>query len=951
MRDRATAPGTDSPGEHGGENGAAPERADPGLLAVVAALPGPTAVFAADPPRFTLLAASDALVAASGRPRAALVGRPLAEAFPDSDPSPPDGAGLASLRASLEAAVRAGRPQRMARQRYDLQRPDGAWEARYWDALNTPVRGADGAVRAVLHQTEDVTERVRSEHAAALSEVRAARILERIADAHVTLDGEFRIVYVNAAAERALGKARGEMLGRTHWEVFPASVDNDAGRAYRRVVAEGVEQHVTQHYVGEGYDRHLEIDAYPTGEGGVAIFWRDVTARVRAEADVARFERLVEHSNDAQYLIDERGRIRWANRLASERMGYAPDELTRLTVGDLNPLVSTEAFGDYFARARRGRVAPFESLHRRKDGATFPVEITPTVAELPEGPRMLAAVRDITERKRAEAALRESEQRFRLMADAVPQIVWITDPDGRAEFFNQQWADYTGVPYEPTTAAAVAASFVHPDDGPATMAAFDEARRAGGTFLVEHRIRSAAGDYRWFLVRAEPYRDPATGRIVRWFGASVDIHDRKQADAERERARAEAEAARVAAEAAQNRAEHARQEAAAANEAKSGFLATMSHEFRTPVNAVIGYAQLLDLELAGPLTEQQRGYLERLVRSSHHLLGLVNDVLDLSKIEAGETRVARTEGMTGPALGAALDVIAPAAAQRGVRLVDGRPGPAGVAYVGDEDRVRQIAVNLLSNAVKFTPAGGTVTVTCDTVRAAPPAATHLRGEGPWALVRVADTGVGIAPEEQGRIFEAFHQVEGGHTRTAGGTGLGLAISRRLARLMGGDLSVESAPGVGSTFTLWLPAARHGVGQIDASTDRPRADPAVLHGAAMTRIQLEDHAISLLADLAQSLVIVGDAGPEAAELLRDGSAIQRAIAAAHGARRHAQGWDEAALRRDQRVFREEVERALRARLEAGSEDVDAAVRLLLGLIDRGQGIAVRAWRGAAQDATA
>ena len=135
------------------------------------------------------------------------------------------------------------------------------------------------------------------------------------------------------------------------------------------------------------------------------------------------------------------------------------------------------------------------------------------------------------DRLAAEQRLRESEGHLRQMADAVPQIVWLTDPDGRVEFFNRQWSNYTGAAYEPTTAADVAASFVHPDDGAATMAAFDEARRAGTTLQVEHRIRARDGGYRWFLVRAEPYRDPVTGDVVRWFGASVDIHDRRLAEA------------------------------------------------------------------------------------------------------------------------------------------------------------------------------------------------------------------------------------------------------------------------------------------------------------------------------------------------------------------------------------------------------------------------------------
>jgi histidine kinase/DNA gyrase B/HSP90-like ATPase len=344
-----------------------------------------------------------------------------------------------------------------------------------------------------------------------------------------------------------------------------------------------------------------------------------------------------------------------------------------------------------------------------------------------------------------------------------------------------------------------------------------------------------------------------------------------------------------------------------------------------------------------------------------------------------------------------------------VELTDERPGKDGVPFVGDEQRVRQILVNLLSNAVKFTESGGRVTISCGVEQEAPPEA-QLQGAGAWAFLRVTDTGIGIAPEQVAHIFDPFHQVDSTHTRAQGGTGLGLAISRRLARLMSGDLTVESTPEVGSTFTLWLPSAKAAAspppraaphasappsakeaptatspldlavdratsseesaegletrgldevgnlvrGLVDevivAYTERLRADPATPRARRMRRPELEDHGLSLLADIAQTLLIISEAGREAAELLRDGSTIQRTIAERHGNRRHAQGWTENAVRRDHQLLREELERAVRVRLRnhPRADSLEEAVQLLLRLVTSAEALSVAAWRRAAEE---
>ena len=407
-----------------------------------------------------------------------------------------------------------------------------------------------------------------------------------------------------------------------------------------------------------------------------------------------------------------------------------------------------------------------------------------------------------------------------------------------------------------------------------------------------------------------------------------DVTDRKRAE-ERSRQLARERAARA--------------EAEAANQAKSEFLATMSHELRTPLNAVLGYSELLESGISGSLTDTQREQLGRIRASGKHLLDLVNEVLDLAKVDAGRLRVEQESHPASVAVNAALTIVQPAADERGIRL------PASVrnddCYYGDENRVRQIVLNLLSNAVKFTEPGGTVTVSIASADAAAEGA-RLTGDRRWICITVSDTGIGIDDDQLETIFAPFVQAEGGKTRRQDGTGLGLTISRRLARLMGGDLTVNSQRGSGSRFTLWLPSAPDAsmvdsaparrlpaparapasfegfrdIGEkllrvvepvVDAFVERLRHEPVSRSAPSLRDAQLADHMACLVADFGSLLIALEETGGQPSGIISDSHEIQRLIAERHGVQRHRLEWTQDALRREFEILYEETERALRA----------------------------------------
>jgi len=483
-----------------------------------------------------------------------------------------------------------------------------------------------------------------------------------------------------------------------------------------------------------------------------------------------------------------------------------------------------------------------------------------------------------------------------------------------------------------------------------------------GEYTGEGRRVRSDGSIFWAGVTLTALRS-ADGTHIGFVKVARDLTARRAADDTLKSAVANAEAAR--------------REAEEANRAKSQFLATMSHEIRTPINAVMGYADLLEMEIPGPLTEKQREQLKRIKASNEHLLGIIDEVLEFSRLDANRTSVERQAGFLGEPVADALRMVERQAEEKGVALSNAVSGfAAELPFWGDESRVRQITVILLSNAIKFTPSGGRITVSAGTSEQAPEDG-QLEGPGPWVFVRVEDTGQGIPEDRRREIFEPFEQADMTLTRQHGGTGLGLTIAKRLADLMEGGLTVRSEPGVGSTFFLWLPAAPEEVmgrelsgGEpmaapppkllqdvhdailiqieriLHAYVSRLRSDPAMKGAHDLSAEALEDHLATFLSDLAGTFSALDLAAGAESEALRDSSEIRRTISERHGLQRRRFGWSEDEVRREFVILQDEVAAAIERQLKGKrDEEMEGVLRAVRTFIEASEQASLESFRAA------
>jgi PAS domain S-box-containing protein len=514
----------------------------------------------------------------------------------------------------------------------------------------------------------------------------------------------------------------------------------------------------------------LRYTLTPVHDAGGEIRNAVLTARriepveVRAAEAQRDFERFFNLIPDLACIVSTDGYFKKVNPAWETTLGYTQDEVLSTPMLDfIHPDDLERTLSEVAKQSASYRTKHFINRYRCKDGSYRLLDWT-TTFNRDESTRFGIAT-DITERRLSEESLRESEQRFRIMADSCPTIIWVTDAGGNIHMTNRTCREFFGIPDEATMNGVPVESLVHPDDSAQYFGRFRRAVRERAPFRAEARFRRCNGEWRWIASYAEPRMSPG-GDFLGHVGISPDITDRKQSEAALQDAKEAAELA---------------------NRSKSEFLANMSHEIRTPMNGVIA---LTDLALSTELTFEQEGYLQGVKMSAESLLRILNDILDLSKIEAGKLEFEAIEFDLRHSVMAVLKLLGARAASKNLELACEFEPDVPAQVIGDPGRLQQILVNLTGNAIKFTEAGEVVVNV---------AVARDDADGIHLHFSVRDTGIGVPRDKQQHVFRPFAQADTSSTRRFGGTGLGLSISTQLVEIMGGRMWLESEEGQGSTF--------------------------------------------------------------------------------------------------------------------------------------------------------
>ncbi|OQW40742.1 MAG: hypothetical protein A4S08_03770 [Proteobacteria bacterium SG_bin4] len=554
--------------------------------------------------------------------------------------------------------------------------------------------------------------------------------------------------------------------------------------------------------------RWIHAHSKPEMQADGSIIWNGYATDITELKNISlKFSALLEHASDGVHILDEDGNIVEFSHSFAKMLGYSNEETARLNVMDWDAMIPKDKLIDAVREvSKTPRV--FETLHRRKDGTIIDVEINAQRIEISGKQLIYASSREITGRKLREKEMQYQSLRLSNIIEGTNVGTWEWNVQTGEVIFNQRWAEIIGYTLEELAPTSIGTwlDYAHPEDLTQSEALL-KAHFAGEIpfYECEARMRHKAGHWVWVLDRGKVTSWTSDGEPLMMFGTHQDITEQKEREAMLIEARHQAEAASIA---------------------KTRFLAMMSHEIRTPMNAVIGMAYLLGKTA---LDAQQSMFLRNIEGSSKILLGVISDILDYSKIEANKIELDHIPIDLEKILENLAAIGATAIKDKAIDVIFYVATAVPRCFSGDPLRLSQILVNLINNAIKFTDRGEVIIrITIEDTD--DPGAMRL-------VFSVSDSGIGIKPEQMDYLFEAFSQADSSITRRFGGTGLGLAISRRLARQMGGDISVESEYGKGSCFrcSVKLQLPETGVQSWFAIPDKLRGlNAIVVDDRAVTR---------------------------------------------------------------------------------------------------------------------
>jgi PAS domain S-box-containing protein len=656
----------------------------------------------------------------------------------------------------------------------------------YYDGYYSPRHDERGEVIGGVAIIRDVTDRQLTEATALEDHKRLAFHVENTPLAVIEWNHEFKVLRWSPAAQRLFGWKSEEVLGKHfgEWEfVVPEDLDvvNQVGQRQN----EGYERHGisrNRNYTKLGNILHCEWynSALYSDTGklvSVLSLVLDVTVAKRIEEALRKSEaqyRLLFESNPQPMWVYDLETLRFlaVNDAAIRHYGYSRIQFLEMTLKDIRPAEDVDLLSAYLASDSPERHHAGEWRHRKKDGSLINVEITSNRLTFAGRPAEFVLIHDVTERRKAEIALRSSEDRYRDLVDNSHELICTHDLEGKVLSVNPWAARVLGYPREKLIGMNIRDGLV-----PEYRAQFDQylnTMKTNGSARGVMKVRTASGETRLWEYYNTLRTDGVEAPIVR--GMAHDVTERREALKREKEARLEAEAA---------------------NRVKDEFLSTLSHELRTPLTAIVGWSDLLLHDEVAP--HKQREAIATIVRNANSQGQLINDLLEVSRIITGKLRLEFASCELEPVIQTAVEAVRPTAEAKGVKLqllLEPDTGPVS----GDRERLQQIVWNLLSNGVKFTRQGGLVQVKLQ------------RADGQVEVV-VSDSGVGIDREFLPHVFERFRQADGSTTRTYGGLGLGLAIVRHLVELHGGSVAADSAgSNKGATFTVRFPAMIEFVGQ-------------------------------------------------------------------------------------------------------------------------------------------